>query len=79
LIIPIHKSTGFLLTNRMTVCRKQEVPPTNGLVVCSVEGPEGRAEGTLHLLVHGVVLIIGLQHRCVCVCVCGRGHLVSHR
>lgn len=45
---------------------RQEAQPTDGLVVGGVEGSEGRAEGTLHLLVHGVVLVVGLQHRCVC-------------
>lgn len=41
---------------------EHEVQYTNGLVVCGVEGSEGRTKGTLHLLIHHVILIIGLEH-----------------
>lgn len=53
------------MTNEHLVCNKPEVLRTDGLVVSGIEGPEGRTEGTLHLLVHRIILFISLQHRCV--------------
>lgn len=35
---------------------------TNGFIVGGIKGPEGRSEWTLHLLLHHVILIVGLQH-----------------
>lgn len=66
----MFKYKGFSLTNInitiLTIFKViAEVVPTDGLVVRSVKGSEGGTKGTLHLLVHGIVLIISLQHGCV--------------